>query len=390
MLNIQRDYSLLRHNTFGMDVRAAAFVEYSSEAELREAAAMLRSGELPSPWLHIGGGSNLLFTGDWPGTVLHSSIVCCKELSRDADTVTVRVGSGMVWDDFVALCVERGWYGPENLSAVPGETGAAAVQNIGAYGVEVKDMIAEVETLDMQSGEKRVFAARECGYGYRSSVFKCQENKRYIVLSVVMRLGLVPKLNLSYKALAEALKGQDTISAADVRRAVCEVRASKLPDPAVTGSAGSFFTNPVVSREKLEELQSEWPAIPYHEVQTAPDREMQSVQESDKEPSMSGSDEGRTVRDAEVRTVQKGASVRCGSSDRSGGNQVKLSAGWLIEQCGWKGRSLGRAGVYPKQALVLVNLGGASGAEVVALADAVRNSVRERFGVELYPEVNIL
>lgn len=228
MLNVQRDYSLLRHNTFGMDVRAAAFVEYGSEAELREAAAMLRSGELPSPWLHIGGGSNLLFTGDWPGTVLHSSIVCCKELSRDADTVTVRVGSGMVWDDFVALCVERGWYGPENLSAVPGETGAAAVQNIGAYGVEVKDMIAEVETLDMQSGEKRVFTARECGYGYRSSVFKCQENKRYIVLSVVMRLGLVPKLNLSYKALAEALKGQDTISAADVRRAVCEVRASKL------------------------------------------------------------------------------------------------------------------------------------------------------------------
>lgn len=158
----------------------------------------------------------------------------------------------------------------------------------------------------------------------------------------------------------------------------------------MTGSAGSFFTNPVVSREKLEELQSKWPAIPYHEVQAAPDREAQSVPESDKEPSMSGSDEGRTVRDAEVRTVQEGASVRCGSSDRSGGNQVKLSAGWLIEQCGWKGRSLGRAGVYPKQALVLVNLGGASGAEVVALADAVRNSVRERFGVELYPEVNIL
>lgn len=364
MLNVQRDYSLLRHNTFGMDVRAAAFVEYGSEAELREAAAMLRSGELPSPWLHIGGGSNLLFTGDWPGTVLHSSIVYCKEVSRDADTVTVRVGSGMVWDDFVALCVERGWYGAENLSAVPGETGAAAVQNIGAYGVEVKDLISEVETLDMQSGEKRIFTALECGYGYRSSVFKRQENKRYIVLSVVMRLGLVPHLNLGYKALAEALKGQEAISAADVRRAVCEVRASKLPDPAVTGSAGSFFTNPVVSREKLEELQSKWPAIPYHEVQAAPDREAQSVRE--------------------------GASVRCGSSDRSGGNQVKLSAGWLIEQCGWKGRSLGRAGVYPKQALVLVNLGGASGAEVVALADAVRNSVRERFGVELHPEVNIL
>lgn len=372
MLNIHRDYSLLGHNTFGMDVRTAAFVEYGSEEELREAAAMLKSGELPSPWLHIGGGSNLLLTRDWPGTVLHSSIVYCKELLRDADTVTVRVGSGMVWDDFVALCVERGWYGAENLSAVPGETGAAAVQNIGAYGVEVKDLIAEVETLDMQSGEKRIFTVQECGYGYRSSIFKRKENKRYIVLSAVMRLGLVPKINLSYRALADALKGQAGISAADVRRVVCEVRASKLPDPAVTGSAGSFFTNPVVSRAKLEELQSEWPSIPYHEVQAAPDEEVQSLPEG------------------EVRTVQEGASVRCGSSTCSGGNQVKLSAGWLIEQCGWKGRSMGRAGVYPKQALVLVNLGGASGAEVVALADAVRDSVRERFGVELRPEVNIL
>ena len=326
MLNIHKDYSLLGHNTFGIDARTAAFVEYSSEAELLEAARMLREGALPSPWLHIGGGSNLLLTRDWPGTVLHSRITGCETVSENEDAVEVRVGSGVVWDDFVEMCVERGWYGAENLSAIPGETGAAAVQNIGAYGVEVKDLILEVETLDMASGHKKVFPAADCGYGYRRSIFKQHDNKRFVVLSVLFRLGLRPQLNLGYKALSEALSGRDNITLRDVRETVRAVRSSKLPDPSETGSAGSFFTNPVVSRSKFEEL----------------------------------------------------------------GDCVKLSAGWLIEQCGWKGRSLGRAGVYPKQALVLVNLGGATGSEVEALAAAVRDSVHERFGVELRPEVNIL
>ncbi len=339
MLNIHKDYSLLGHNTFGIDARTAAFVEYSSEAELLEAARMLREGALPSPWLHIGGGSNLLLTRDWPGTVLHSRITGCETVSENEDAVEVRVGSGVVWDDFVEMCVERGWYGAENLSAIPGETGAAAVQNIGAYGVEVKDLILEVETLDMSSGQKKVFPAGDCGYGYRRSIFKQQDNKRYVVLSVLFRLGLRPQLNLGYKALSEALSGRDNITLRDVRETVRAVRSSKLPEPSETGSAGSFFTNPVVPRSKFEELQRQWPAIPHY---PAP------------------------------------------------GDCVKLSAGWLIEQCGWKGRSLGRAGVYPKQALVLVNLGGATGSEIEALATAVRDSVRERFGVELRPEVNIL
>lgn len=346
MLNIHKDYSLLGHNTFGIDARTAAFVEYSSEAELLEAARMLREGDLPSPWLHIGGGSNLLLTRDWPGAVLHSRITGCETVSENEDAVEVRVGSGVVWDDFVEMCVERGWYGAENLSAIPGETGAAAVQNIGAYGVEVKDLILEVETLDMASGQKKVFPAADCGYGYRRSIFKQQDNKRFVVLSVLFRLGLRPQLNLGYKALSEALSGRDNITLRDVRETVRAVRSSKLPDPSETGSAGSFFTNPVVSRFKLEELQKQWPAIPFYEVRGT---------------------SGAVVPDS-----------------------VKLSAGWLIEQCGWKGRSLGRAGVYPKQALVLVNLGGATGSEVEALATAVRDSVRERFGVELRPEVNIL
>ena len=346
MLNIHKDYSLLGHNTFGIDARTAAFVEYSSEAELLEAARMLREGDLPSPWLHIGGGSNLLLTRDWPGAVLHSRITGCETVSENEDAVEVRVGSGVVWDDFVEMCVERGWYGAENLSAIPGETGAAAVQNIGAYGVEVKDLILEVETLDMASGQKKVFPAADCGYGYRRSNFKQQGNKRFVVLSVLFRLGLRPQLNLGYKALSEALSGRDNITLRDVRETVRSVRSSKLPDPSETGSAGSFFTNPVVPRSKLEELQKQWPAIPFYEVRGT---------------------SGAVVPDS-----------------------VKLSAGWLIEQCGWKGRSLGRAGVYPKQALVLVNLGGATGSEVEALATAVRDSVRECFGVELRPEVNIL
>ena len=346
MLNIQRDYSLLEHNTFGIEARTAAFVEYSSEAELLEAARMLNEGALPSPWLHIGGGSNLLLTRDWPGTVLHSRITGCETVSENEDAVEVRVGSGVVWDEFVEMCVGHGWYGAENLSAIPGETGAAAVQNIGAYGVEVKDLILEVETLDMSSGQMKVFQAADCGYGYRRSIFKQQDNKRYVVLSVLFRLGLRPNLNLGYKALSETLSGRDNITLGNVREAVRAVRSSKLPDPSEVGSAGSFFTNPVVPRSKLEELQKQWPAIPFYEVHGT---------------------SGAVVPDS-----------------------VKLSAGWLIEQCGWKGRSLGRAGVYPRQALVLVNLGGATGSEVAALASAVRDSVRERFGVELHPEVNIL
>lgn len=355
MLRIENDYSLLGHNTFGIDARTAAFVEYGSEKELVKAAEMLRDFRLPSPWLHIGGGSNLLFTKDWPGTLLHSRIDGMEVLDSGTDSVAVRVGAGVLWDDFVAMCVERGWYGAENLSAIPGEVGAAAVQNIGAYGVEVEDLIREIETLDMLSGCRRVFRTAECGYGYRSSIFKQRENKKYVVMYVTFKLGRRPHFNLGYKALSDALADCSEVSLRDVRKAVVSIRTSKLPDPADIGSAGSFFTNPVVSEAKLRELQRQWPAIPFYEVR------------GEKEAVTGGADDAGAV---------------------SGG--VKLSAGWLIEQCGWKGRSMGKAGVYGKQALVLVNLGGATGPEVQALAEAVRSDVRDRFGVELRPEVNIL
>lgn len=344
MVTIEKNYSLSGHNTFGVEAKTAFWAEYHSAGELLELSDMLRDGRLPSPWFHIGCGSNLLFTRDWPGTVLHSCISGLDIVSENKERVVVRVGSGMLWDDFVETCVSRGWYGAENLSAVPGETGAAAVQNIGAYGTEVSSLVKEVEVLDMVSGERRVFDRQDCGYGYRDSIFKKPENKKYVVLYVMLELSVIPVFNLSYKALAQALGQREDVRLADVRSAVCAVRASKLPDPAEIGSAGSFFTNPVVSIEKLHSLQEKWPEIPFYPV---------------------NGQHGQT------------------------GN-VKLSAGWLIEQCGWKGRSDGRAGVYCKQALVLVNLGGATGKEIAGLASKVKSDVLGKFGVELKAEVNII
>ena len=351
MLEISRGFSLLGHNTFGIDVQAAAWVEYSSAEELREVARMLRDAELPSPWMHVGGGSNLLFTKDWPGTLLHSRITGIEELERDEDAVTVRAGAGTVWDELVKLCVDRNWYGTENLTAVPGETGAAAVQNIGAYGAEISNLVRSLTVMDMVDGSVKVIDRKECGYGYRYSIFKRPENRRYVVMYVDLCLGLRPCLNLSYKGLAQVLEKRPAGNAElrDVREAVLKIRAAKLPDPAETGSAGSFFTNPVIPRSKLQELQQRWPDIPYYEI-------------------------GRTDKDRNSSCT----------------DAVKLSAGWLIEQCGWKGRSVGRAGVYSRQALVIVNLGGATGTEIASLAAAVRTSVRQRFGIDLHPEVNIL
>lgn len=342
MLTIRKNYSLLGHNTFGIDAETSFWAEYGCADELREVSAMLSDGRLPSPWLHIGSGSNLLFTHNWPGTVLHSCVTGIEIVSMTSEHVTVRAGAGMLWDSFVETCVSRGWYGAENLSAVPGEVGAAAVQNIGAYGTEMSDIVQEVEVMDLTSGRVSVFSAENCGYGYRQSVFKLPENKKYAVLSVVMKLSLKPVFNLSYKALAQAVGTGENISLGDVRAAVCAIRSSKLPDPAEIGSAGSFFTNPVVTVEKLRELQEKWPEIPFY------------------------------------------------ATDAGDGNSVKLSAGWLIEKCGWKGRSVGKAGVYGKQALVLVNLGGAGGEEIASLAAAVREDVRAGFGVELKAEVNII
>lgn len=327
--------SLLNHNTFGMDVKAKRYVEYDSEDELVQLLSSLQ-GKV----LHIGGGSNLLFCGDFDGTILHSAIkgIEVVEDVEGDDEVLVRVGAGEVWDDFVAWAVAEGYGGVENLSLIPGEVGASAVQNIGAYGVEAKDVIAMVEAVDMASGEKRLFANAECGYAYRQSIFKQELKGKYAITYVIYRLQKQPKLKLEYGNILAALEDKAQVTVADVRRAIIDIRNAKLPDPKVVGNAGSFFMNPVVSREKFLSIQKDYPTMPFYDV--------------------------------------------------DGG--VKIPAGWLIEQCGWKGKSLGRAGVHDKQALVLVNRGGASSEEIVTLCNTICKDVHERFGIDIHPEVNFI
>ena len=328
-------YSLLPYNTFGIDVSASRFLEYASVAELKEYNAQ---GAVTTPFLHIGGGSNLLFTKDYDGLILHSRIGGIEVTAEDSQTVSLRVGAGVVWDDFVACCVEHGWYGAENLSLIPGEVGASAVQNIGAYGVEVKDLITAVETVNVQ-GYGRVYSVEECEYAYRSSIFKRPENKSVFVTYVRFRLSKEERYTLDYGTIRQELAKYPAPTLPIVRKVIIEIRESKLPDPKVMGNAGSFFMNPIVAKEKLEALQRDYPRIPYYEL---PD------------------------------------------------GRVKIPAGWMIDQCGWKGKSLGPAAVHDKQALVLVNRGGAKGSDIVALSDAVRASVRDKFGIDIHPEVNVI
>ena len=328
-------YSLLPYNTFGIDVSASRFLEYASVAELKEYIAQ---GAVTTPFLHIGGGSNLLFTKDYVGLILHSRIGGIEVTAEDSQTVSLRVGAGVVWDDFVACCVEHGWYGAENLSLIPGEVGASAVQNIGAYGVEVKDLITAVETVNIQ-GYERVYSVEECEYAYRNSIFKRPENKSVFVTYVRFRLSKEERYTLDYGTIRQELAKYPAPTLPIVRKVIIEIRESKLPDPKVTGNAGSFFMNPIVAKEKLEALQRGYPRIPYYEL---PD------------------------------------------------GRVKIPAGWMIDQCGWKGKSLGPAAVHDKQALVLVNRGGAKGSDIIALSDAVRASVRDKFGIDIHPEVNVI
>ena len=328
------NYSLLKHNTFGMDVKAKRYVEYDSEEELQD--ILPTCGAV----LHVGGGSNLLFRGDYDGTVLHSDISGIEVLKpiENKDEVLVRVGAGVVWDDFVAWAVEQGLGGVENLSLIPGEVGASAVQNIGAYGVEAKDVIVQVEAISLTEGTKRIFSKEDCKYSYRQSVFKKELKGQYAITYVTYRLQKVPVLKLEYGNIKAVLGEKKEVTIADVRQAIIDIRKAKLPNPEVQGNAGSFFMNPVVSREKFLSLQKVYPQMPYYEV----------------------------------------------------ADGVKIPAGWMIEQCGWKGKALGRAGVHDKQALVLVNLGGATSDEIIRLCDTICKDVYDKFGIHIHPEVNLI
>lgn len=332
MTTIQHNFDLGGRNTFRMKVSCRTFVEYSSSAELQA----LDFDSLPKPWLHIGGGSNLLFTGDFPGTVFHSAIRYIKYVDMGLDEVLLTVGAGVVLDELVKETCGYGLWGLENLSLIPGEVGAAAVQNVGAYGVEVKDVVAGVVCFDLQTREKRIFKTPDCGYGYRDSIFK-HEKGRYIVTSVLFRLSRKFSPKLEYKGLKESLTGREPLSPADVRDAVIGLRRAKLPDPDEIGSAGSFFKNPVIGGAQFARLVQDYDSVPHF------------------------------VLD---------------------GGFVKVPAAWMIEQCGMKGASVGGAAVYDRQPLVIVNASGnASAGDVLSLEAKIVEAVKEKFGVELQPEV---
>jgi UDP-N-acetylmuramate dehydrogenase len=329
--------SLLPYNTFGIDVKADYFVEYDSITDLQ--AALQLDIVKQNRILHIGGGSNLLFLKDFNGVVLHSAIKTIEKVREDANSVYLEVGSGVVWDDLVAYCVDNGWGGVENLSLIPGEVGASAVQNIGAYGVEVQDVIEEVDAVEVENAVVRTFSNKECRYGYRNSIFKSELKGKFIITSILFRLDKTPNFKLNYQHLEEEVLKSGGVNLQNIRQTIIAIRESKLPDPKVAGNAGSFFMNPVITKEHFKLLQEKRPNIPHYFV-------------------------------SEI--------------------EEKVPAGWLIDQCGWKGKQIGNAGVHDKQALVLVNKGGASGAEIVHLAEQIQASVKETFGIELKPEVNYI
>ena len=328
------NYSLKGHNTFGIEARCRRFLEYESVEEAVEIAAILRQEK--APYIIIGGGSNLLLTRDFEGTVVHSALKGCE-----IEDCLMTCGSGETFDDVVMLSLENGLYGAENLSLIPGDVGASAVQNIGAYGAEAKDIIERVEAVSIATGECCSFSGGECGYGYRDSRFKHEWKNQYLITHVTYRLSRTFTPRLDYGNIRSELerRGISQPTAQQLRQTIIDIRNEKLPDPKVTGNAGSFFMNPVVSREKYEELSALHANMPHYTVDAA---------------------------------------------------QEKIPAGWLIDQCGWKGRTMGRAGVHPKQALVLVNLGGATGQEIVDLCRAIQQDVLQKFGIDIHPEVNII
>lgn len=333
-----RDYSLKGHNTFGIEAKCSRFLEYETIAEAQEVARILR--ESHTPYIIIGGGSNLLLTKDYEGIVVRSDVLGIQ-IADDKMTC----GSGEVFDEMIEASLMAGLYGLENLSLIPGDVGASAVQNIGAYGVEAKDYIERIEAVEIATGRVMTIPAEDCGYGYRQSKFKQEWKNRYLITHVTYRLSTDFQPHLDYGNIREALRqahGADDVSALtaqQLRDAIIGIRQAKLPDPKVMGNAGSFFMNPIVSRGRYEQLAAQYPGMPHYEV--------------DKD-------------------------------------HVKIPAGWMIDQCGWKGKSLGRAGVHDKQALVLVNLGGATGDEIVRLCQAIQKDVEAKFGIDIHPEVNII
>jgi UDP-N-acetylmuramate dehydrogenase len=331
----QKDISLLPYNSFHLEVNAAEFVSVKKVNELQEILNQ------KTPLLILGGGSNVLLAKNVEGLVLKIDIGGIDEVKEDNTHIFVRAGAGENWHEFVMYTMKRNWGGLENLSLIPGNVGAAPIQNIGAYGVELKDSFYELEAYDRKANKVYSFGLNDCQFGYRDSIFKSAEKGRYIILNVTFILRKTPVLHTSYGAIREELKkmGVQSPTIQDVSQAVIKIRRTKLPDPSEIGNAGSFFKNPVVDQVKFLSLSAIYPEMPAYP-----------------------------------------------HEDKS----VKLAAGWLIEQCGWKGYRKGDAGVHNEQALVLVNYGKATGKEILELSEKIKASIQKKFGVLLEREVNVV
>jgi UDP-N-acetylmuramate dehydrogenase len=349
-MQIQENFSLKPYNTFGINARAKYFSTFSNVEQLIELGTKnLPTGQAGSELrtFILGGGSNILFTKDFDGLVLKNEIKGIEKIKEDKDHVFVKVGAGENWHQFVLFCIKNNWAGVENLSLIPGNVGASPMQNIGAYGVEIKELFHELRAYHLQEKSNYTFGLKDCQFGYRDSVFKNKYKDQFVILDVTYRLNKIPKYNTSYGAVEKELErmGVKGLSIATISQAVINIRTSKLPDPAVIGNAGSFFKNPTIDKEKFQNLKSRFQNIIGYE---NPD------------------------------------------------SSIKLAAAWLIEQCGprdsvsWKGFRRGDAGCHEKQPLVLVNYGNAAGKEVYDLSEEIKQSVKEKFGIEHEGEVNII
>ncbi|HNL07265.1 MAG TPA: UDP-N-acetylmuramate dehydrogenase [Chitinophagales bacterium] len=340
---ILTNHQLQTLNTFGIAVSAQYFVSIETKETLLQLIAT--EAFQTSPHLVLGGGSNVLFTENFKGYILHNQLKGITILDHSTESVLVKAMSGENWHSFVEYCIEHNWGGVENLSLIPGTVGAAPIQNIGAYGVEVKDVIQTVEAIDLRTGIHRQFTAKECAFGYRESIFKTQYKNQYFITAVTFRLQPQPQqFELSYAAMRETLQstnymGEGCLNVRAVSEAVCHIRRTKLPDPTVLGNGGSFFKNPEVDSIFFAQLQQQYPTIPHYPI-----------------------------------SPQK----------------IKIPAAWLIEQCGWKGKRVGNAGTHQNHALVLVNYGGATGSEIAAVASLIQASVVQKFNIYIQSEVNII
>ncbi|OGI71367.1 UDP-N-acetylenolpyruvoylglucosamine reductase [Candidatus Nomurabacteria bacterium RIFCSPHIGHO2_02_FULL_35_13] len=347
-MKIIQNYDLKKLNTFGISARAKFFIEIQNELDLKELFKLPEFKD--NEKLFLGGGSNILFMKDFNGIVILNKLKGIEILEENSEYVVIRSMGGEIWHDLIIFAVNRGYWGIENLSLIPGTVGAAPMQNIGAYGVELKDTLENVEAYDIKTGEKRIFKKNECKFDYRYSIFKDELKSKYFISAITLKLSKIEKKNINYKILQEYLEKNkiEIKNSKDISDAVAYIRKSKLPDPVLIGNAGSFFKNIFVTNEKMESFLSTYPEMPYF-----------------KEPAdakaMSGKEEN-----------------------------IKIPASWLIEKCGWKGKRIGNVGVHEKQALVLVNYGGATGEEVKNLSEQIITSVFSKFGLTLEREVNLI